>query len=68
MRSAGEAAADIVGFVTSKISPGEGGYFTLSRKDKSSTDSYNEEVQEKLWKKTLEWGGINGENSALKNI
>ncbi|KAH8427559.1 uncharacterized protein LDX57_005273 [Aspergillus melleus] len=68
MRSAGEAAADIVGLATGKINPGEGGYFTLSKKDKSSSDSYNEEVQEKLWKKTLEWGGINRANSALKDI
>ncbi|PLB55667.1 NAD(P)-binding protein [Aspergillus steynii IBT 23096] len=66
MRTTGEAAADVVGLAINTISPGETGYFTLSKKDKSSTDSYNEDVQDKLWKKTLEWGSITKENSPLK--
>ena len=68
MRSAGEAASDVVGLATNQINPGESGYFTLSKKDKSSTDSYDEAVQDKLWKKTLEWGSINEQNSAIKGV
>lgn len=68
MRSTSEAASDVVGLAMNKINPGETGYFTLSEKDKSSPDSYNEEAQEKLWKKTLEWGSVNTENCTLKGI
>ncbi|GAD94144.1 short-chain dehydrogenase [Paecilomyces variotii No. 5] len=54
MRTSREAAADIVEFATNTASPGERGYFTLSKKDVSSPDSFDEEKQEKLWQKILE--------------
>ncbi|KAF7594714.1 hypothetical protein BBP40_008607 [Aspergillus hancockii] len=66
MRTSAEAAADIVGFATNTASPGERGYFTLSKKDASSPDSLNEKKQQELWRTSLEWARITKENTALK--
>ncbi|KAL3484393.1 NAD(P)-binding protein [Aspergillus germanicus] len=66
MRTSAEAAADIVEFATNTASPGERGYFTLSRKDDSSPASLDQAKQNALWRKTIEWAGITGENTALK--
>ncbi|KAJ9293202.1 hypothetical protein DTO271G3_7925 [Paecilomyces variotii] len=66
MRTVREAAVDIVEFATNTTNPNERGYFTLSKKDVSSPDSLNEEKQQALWRKTLEWSRITKENTALQ--
>lgn len=66
MRTSGEAGRDIAKLATNNAFPGERGYFTLLHKDESSPDSKKEVLQQRLWKKTLEWGRITSENTALK--
>lgn len=65
MRTAAEAGADVVELATRAAYPQERGYFTLLNRDASAPESMNEEVQQKLWKKTLEWARITRENTAL---
>ncbi|KAL4880726.1 hypothetical protein BJY04DRAFT_218883 [Aspergillus karnatakaensis] len=69
MRTASEAAADIVQLATSSDRDGAddrtAGYYTMGNKDVSSPDSLDEEKQEALWVKTIEWAGISVEDTAL---
>lgn len=65
MRVAAEAGIDAAELATNKAYPGERGYFTLLEKDISAPDSMNEETQQKLWVKSLEWARITRENTAL---
>jgi len=67
MRTAQEAGHDIAELATNTAFPGVRGYFTLLKQDESSPDSKNEDVQETIWKKTLEWTGINEEETGLKS-
>lgn len=68
MRTAAEAAADIVEFATNHASPNERGYFTLAKRDVSSPDSLDEKKQEALWRKTLQWARITSRNSVIDEI
>ena len=65
MRVAAEAGADVVDLATNKAHPGDRGYFTLLKRDASAPASMEEETQQKLWIKTMEWTGIPRENTAL---
>ena len=65
MRTAASAGVDVVDLATNKAHPRDRGYFTFLEKDVSSPDSMDEETQEKLWVKSMEWAGITRENSAL---
>lgn len=65
MRTAATAGVDVADLATNKAHPGDRGYFTLLKKDVSAPDSMDEETQQKLWVKTLEWAGITRENTAL---
>lgn len=65
MRTAATAGVDVADLATNKAHPGDRGYFTLLEKDVSAPDSMDEETQQKLWVKTLEWAGITRENTAL---
>lgn len=65
MRTAAKAGVDVIDLATNKAHPGDRGYFTLLEKDVSAPDSMDEEKQQKLWVKSMEWGGINRENTAL---
>lgn len=58
MRTSREAGTDVAKLAVNEASPGARGFFTLLKEDTSSPDSLNEEVQEKIWEKTLEWTGI----------
>jgi len=65
MRLSAEAGADVIDLATEKAHPRERGYFTLLEKDASAPDSMDEETQQGLWKKTLQWAGITRDNTAL---
>ena len=65
MRTAAKAGVDVVDLATNKAHPGDRGYFTLLKKDVSAPDSMDEETQQKLWVKSMEWAGITRENTAL---
>lgn len=65
MRLASQAGVDVIDLATNKAYPGDRGYFTLLKKDVSAPDSLNEETQQKLWVKSMEWDRINRKNTAL---
>ncbi|KKA18215.1 Short-chain dehydrogenase [Rasamsonia emersonii CBS 393.64] len=65
MRTAAEAGVDVIDLATNAAHPGERGYFTLLERDTSSPESLDEETQQRLWTKTLEWARITRENTAL---
>lgn len=65
MRVASQAGVDVIDLATNNAHPGDRGYFTLLKKDVSAPDSLNEETQQKLWVKSMEWNGINRKNTAL---
>jgi hypothetical protein len=68
MRTSAEAGVDVIEMALNSASPGERGYFTLLKMDKSAPDSYDKEKQEKLWKKGIEWTKITQENTSLKSL
>lgn len=65
MRTAAKAGIDVADLATNKAYPGERGYFTLLEKDVSAPDSMDEETQQTLWVKSMEWARITRENTAL---
>lgn len=65
MRTSGEAGSDVVDLATNKAHAHERGYFTLLEKDASAPASMDEEKQQGLWKKTMQWAGITRANTAL---
>ncbi|KAL8821627.1 MAG: hypothetical protein Q9223_000370 [Gallowayella weberi] len=65
MRTSAEAGTDVIDLATKKVYAQERGYFTLLKHDISSPESLNEETQQRLWKKTLQWARITRENTAL---
>lgn len=42
------------------------GYYVMSSQDESSPESRDEEKQEMVWKKSLEWAGISPDQTVLK--
>lgn len=66
MRLSAAAGADVVELATNRAFPGERGYFTMLKKDESSPDSRDETVQMRVWEKTLQWGKVTKEKTALK--
>ena len=67
MRTVSKAAAAVASLATNTAYPKQRGYFTLLKEDSSSPDSMNEEMQQKLWVKSMEWAKITRENTALSN-
>ncbi|MCJ1262499.1 hypothetical protein MMC22_002369 [Lobaria immixta] len=68
MRTSAEAGADVIDLAVNNSHPGERGYFTLLKKDNSSTESQGEEAQRKIWGKSAEWAGVTSKDTALKTI
>ena len=60
MRTAAEAAADVVDLAINEAYLGQRGFFTLLKQDTSSPESLVENTQQKLWLKTAEWLGLRG--------
>ncbi|KAK7740637.1 hypothetical protein SLS62_011049 [Diatrype stigma] len=65
-RTAAVAGVDLIELAVGPKYAGERGYFTLLQKGESAPDSQNEAIQQRLWKKTLEWTKITRGNTALK--
>lgn len=65
MRSAKDAGVDVVELAIGEDFKHAEGYYTLRRKDESSAESRDEQKQEALWRKTIEWGGISREDTVL---
>ena len=58
MRSTAEAGPHLIDLALRKAHPKERGHFELEKKVESSPDSLNEEKQDLIWNKTLEWAGL----------
>ncbi|KAI1254407.1 hypothetical protein MGN70_003809 [Eutypa lata] len=65
-RSAAEAGVELAELAVDKARPGERGYFTLLEKDESDPITMDEDVQKRVWQKSLEWAKITKDNTALK--
>ena len=65
MRNAAKAGVDVADLATNNVHPGDRGYFTLLEKDISAPDSMDEETQQKLWVKSMEWARITRKDTAL---
>ncbi|KAL8695590.1 MAG: hypothetical protein Q9224_003323 [Gallowayella concinna] len=65
MRTSADAGNDVIDLATKNVHAQERGYFTLLKHDVSAPDSLNEETQQRLWKKTLQWARITRGNTAL---
>lgn len=57
MRTSSEAGIDIAMLAVNEASPGVRGFFTMRKEDTSSPDSLDTNMQQTIWKKTLEWTG-----------
>ncbi|ETS75028.1 hypothetical protein PFICI_13512 [Pestalotiopsis fici W106-1] len=66
LRSSAAAGVDLAELAVNKAHPGERGYFTMLKKDESDPLTLDEGVQEKVWKKSLEWAHITKDDTALK--
>ncbi|KAI1661765.1 putative short-chain dehydrogenase [Daldinia decipiens] len=67
-RSSAEAAKDVIKLAVDEAYQGEHGYFTLLQKDDSDPITMDESVQQRVWRKSLEWARITKDNTALKNV
>jgi NAD(P)-dependent dehydrogenase (short-subunit alcohol dehydrogenase family) len=65
MRTAGDAALDVVELAVGDNHLHAEGYFTMLKQDTSSPDSLAEEKQEALWRKTLEWANLTEGDTVL---
>lgn len=66
LRTSTEAGVDLVEFAIGAKFAGKRGYFTMLDSDKSSKESYDEEKQNTVWKKSLEWANVSPEDTVLK--
>jgi hypothetical protein len=64
-RSSAAAGVDVAELATNTAHPGERGYFTMLKKDKSDPITMDEDVQQRVWRKSLEWAKITKDNTAL---
>ncbi|KAI0023372.1 putative short-chain dehydrogenase [Xylariomycetidae sp. FL0641] len=65
-RSAAAGAADVVRLAVGDAHPGERGYFTMLDPDESDPLTRDRDVQDRVWRKTLQWARITPDNTALK--
>ncbi|KAI1762242.1 putative short-chain dehydrogenase [Hypoxylon sp. FL1150] len=65
-RTSAQAGVDIMELGVGKAGDGAQGYYTFLNKDDPDPVALDKETQHKLWAKSLEWAGINRENTALQ--
>ncbi|KAI0388008.1 hypothetical protein F5Y04DRAFT_267926 [Hypomontagnella monticulosa] len=65
IRTAAPAGVDVIELALNPAYIGERGYFTFLRKDQSSAESQDEEKQQALWIKSLEWARVTRDDTAL---
>ncbi|KAI1416955.1 hypothetical protein F5Y13DRAFT_177398 [Hypoxylon sp. FL1857] len=66
LRTAAPAGIDVTEPALNPAYAAERGFFTLLKKDQSSPESQDEEKQQALWAKSLEWARITKDDTALK--
>jgi hypothetical protein len=65
LRRSATAAKDVIDFAVGPHGKGQTGYFIMSSKAESSQASQDEEMQAKLWDRSIEWAGIAQEDTIL---
>lgn len=65
LRTSADAGKDVVELAVSEKFAGQEGHFEMRAKADSSPDSKNEEMQKRLWDKSVEWCGIEEKDTAL---
>ena len=58
MRTSSDASKDVADLAIGKVHSGTRGFLTLLHLEESSPESKNEDKQQILWDKTLEWAKI----------
>ncbi|KAF2657850.1 putative short-chain dehydrogenase [Lophiostoma macrostomum CBS 122681] len=66
LRRSAPAGVDVIELSVNAKYVDKRAYYTMSQESESSPDSKDEEKQEKLWNKTLEWAKITSEKTTLK--
>jgi hypothetical protein len=61
-----EAARPVVDVALAKEYAGQEGYFEGRKKVESSPDSLDEDLQRRLWQKSVEWCGLTAGDSVIK--
>ncbi|ORY13625.1 hypothetical protein BCR34DRAFT_561833 [Clohesyomyces aquaticus] len=65
-RRSADAAKDVIDLALDQKYVGQDGYFMGTSKGESSTQSRNEDMQQRLWDKSLEWSRISTGDTVLK--
>jgi hypothetical protein len=65
LRRSSEAAKDVVEFAVGQQYAGQDGHFLMNKKEDSSPESKDEEVQAALWAKSLEWCKLEQKDTVL---
>jgi hypothetical protein len=66
LMSVEQAATPVVDIAMSDRYSGQEGYFEGSAKVRSSPDSLDEEMQKRLWEKSVEWCKLRAEDSIIE--
>ncbi|OTA53615.1 putative short-chain dehydrogenase [Hypoxylon sp. EC38] len=66
IRNSAAAGVDVIEMALNPAYAGKQGFFTLLNPDQSSPESQDQEKQQKLWKKSLEWAKITKDNTELR--
>lgn len=67
IRKAAPAGIDVAELALSPKFANERGFFTMLEKDESSPDSRDKGIQDRLWARTIAWGRMTADNTALKS-
>jgi hypothetical protein len=65
IRRSAHAAKDVIDLAAGPCGAGQRGYFIMSNKAESSKASQDEEMQAKLWNRSVEWAGITQQSTSL---
>jgi hypothetical protein len=65
IRRSAHAAKDVVDLAMGAHGKGQTGYFIMANKAESSKASQDEEMQIKVWNRSVEWAGITQQNTSL---
>lgn len=65
IRLAATAAADVVDYALNPVHAGKSGYYIMNKPGPTSAASQDEKVQRELWKKSVEWCGLEQKDTAV---
>jgi hypothetical protein len=65
IRRSAHAAKDVIDLAVGPRGEGQRGYFIMSNKAESSKASQDEEMQVRLWDRSVEWAGLTQKSTSL---